>query len=115
MATPPSTPIIPSEGEPVMSIDAIIQGLQGKLAQFGLARRIKINLEEGSVIVIDGTSTPPSISRDDGPADVTLTIAATDLQQILDGDLNPQMAFMTGKLKVDGDMSLAMQLGQALG
>ena len=33
---------------------------------------------------------------------------------ILDGDVNPTSAFMTGKLSVDGDMGQAMKLGAAL-
>ena len=33
---------------------------------------------------------------------------------ILSGDMNPTMAFMTGKLSVDGSMGLAMKLGSAL-
>ncbi|MDA5194961.1 SCP2 sterol-binding domain-containing protein [Govanella unica] len=98
-----------------MSIDSIIQGLQGKLSGLGLARRIKIDLGSDGILLIDGTAKPPAISRADGPADVTLTTDSSVLQEILAGDLNAQMAFMTGKLKIDGDMALAMQLGQALG
>lgn len=97
-----------------MSTDAILSGLGAKLGEMNIAKRIKINLEADGVILIDGTTTPPSLSQTDGPADVVLNISAQDLQQILDGDLNPQMAFMTGKLKVDGDMSIAMQLSQIL-
>jgi len=33
---------------------------------------------------------------------------------ILEGEMNPTSAFMTGKLTVDGSMGLAMQLGAAL-
>lgn len=98
-----------------MSIDSIIFGLKGKLQGLGLDRRIKIDLGEDGLLLIDGASTPPAISREDGPADVTLHVSSSDLQEILSGNLNPQMAFMSGKLQVDGDMALAMQLGQALG
>ena len=50
----------------------------------------------------------------DDPADVTLTASAEVFQAILAGEMNPTMAFMTGKLTVDGAMGLAMQLGAAL-
>ena len=51
----------------------------------------------------------------DEEADVTLTASAEVFQGILSGDVNPTMAFMTGKLSVDGNMGLAMKLGAALG
>ncbi len=98
-----------------MSIDAIISALTEKVSGVSLPRKVKLDLGASGAILIDGTSTPPSVSRSDSDADVTLSLSESDLQKILDGDLNPQMAFMMGKLKVDGDMSLAMQLGQILG
>jgi len=51
----------------------------------------------------------------DDEADVTLTAETDVFRAILDGDLNPTMAFMQGKLAVDGNMGLAMKLGAALG
>jgi putative sterol carrier protein len=44
------------------------------------------------------------------------TVAATDADflNIVNGKLNPQMAFMSGKLKIQGDMGLAMKLQQIL-
>ncbi|ETX29276.1 SCP2 sterol-binding domain-containing protein [Roseivivax isoporae] len=50
----------------------------------------------------------------DGDADVTLTADADTFKQILDGDLDPTSAFMSGKLSIDGDMGKAMQLAQVL-
>jgi putative sterol carrier protein len=43
--------------------------------------------------------------------DLTVTIAAPDMAAITKGELDPMAAFMTGKLKLDGDISLAMKLG----
>ena len=51
----------------------------------------------------------------DETADVTLTASRETFEGIMDGSVNPTMAFMTGKLKVDGDMGAAMRLGSALG
>jgi putative sterol carrier protein len=42
-------------------------------------------------------------------ADVTITCSAADWAQLVDGRLDPQFAFMTGRLQVEGDMSLAMR------
>lgn len=65
---------------------------------------------EGSIIV-DGNGARAG----DDDADVTLTADADVFQDMLSGAMNPTTAFMTGKLSVDGNMGLAMQLGAALG
>jgi len=46
---------------------------------------------------------------------LTVTMAVPDWREINAGRLNPQMAFMSGKLKISGDMSLAMKLGTIMG
>ena len=65
--------------------------------------------DEGAVLI-----SPDGVSADEGEADVTLTADAETFAGILDGDINPTSAFMSGKLSVDGDMSLAMKLGAVL-
>ena len=45
---------------------------------------------------------------------MTLTAEAEVFRAILEGEMNPTAAFMTGQLTVDGSMGLAMQLGAAL-
>jgi putative sterol carrier protein len=57
---------------------------------------------------------PNGVREGDGEADVTLTAAPEVFKAILDGDLNPTSAFMTGKLAIDGSMGLAMKLASAL-
>ena len=49
-----------------------------------------------------------------GAARCTVTCADTDFLNIVNGKLNAQMAFMSGKLRIQGDMGLAMKLQQIL-
>lgn len=65
---------------------------------------------EGAIMMDDA-----GVRAADEPADVTLTAAADVFQAILEGDMNPTTAFMTGKLSVDGNMGLAMKLAGVLG
>jgi putative sterol carrier protein len=46
--------------------------------------------------------------------DVTFTVTSTDWLTIAEGKLNAMNAFMTGKLKIAGDMGLAMKVPQLL-
>ena len=48
------------------------------------------------------------------PADATLTIRDAHLAEILRGNLDPQIAFVQGKLRVDGDINKAIEFGALL-
>lgn len=98
-----------------MSLDAIIDDLTERLKQNTVSQDVKFDLGSSGVILVKGSSNPPAITREDGPAEVTLRLSEADLQEILNGSLNPQMAFMSGRLEVDGNMALAMQLAEVLG
>ncbi len=65
---------------------------------------------EGSVRIDENGA-----SIDDADADCTLTADPEVFESLLAGDLNPTAAFMTGKLKIDGDMGMAMKLASILG
>ncbi|WP_417277899.1 SCP2 sterol-binding domain-containing protein [Celeribacter sp.] len=70
----------------------------------------KFVIEGEGAILVDGDGARAS----DDEADVTLTADVETFQGIIEGDVNPTAAFMQGKLSVDGDMGLAMQLGSVL-
>ncbi len=70
----------------------------------------KFVIEGEGAIMIDGEG----VRAADDEADVTLTADADTFQSILEGDLDPTAAFMSGKLSVDGDMGMAMKLGGLL-
>ena len=47
-------------------------------------------------------------------AQCTIAMKDSDLLAMVNGKLSPQMAFMTGKIKIQGDYGLAMKLQQVL-
>ena len=63
---------------------------------------------DDDVVLIDGNS--GEISSDDNEATCTISTDADTMQSIMDGSSSPQAAFMTGKLKVAGDMSIALKV-----
>jgi putative sterol carrier protein len=72
-------------------------------------KRVKIDFGgDQGVIMLDGAA--QQVSEDDGPADTTIRIGWDDWQQLAAGQMDGMTAFMMGKLKVEGDMSNAMQL-----
>ncbi|GAB3321752.1 hypothetical protein GCM10027299_16670 [Larkinella ripae] len=80
----------------------------------GLNATVKLATDQG-VIYIDGRQSPTVVSNEDAEADSTIRVSLSDLQKLGTGELNPMTAFMFGKLKVQGDMGLAMKIGQKLG
>jgi len=71
----------------------------------GLGKTLKFDLKGDGFIRIDGGS----VSNEDGPADLTMTIALTDLVALGKGELEAMSAVMTGKLQLS-DMMVAMGL-----
>lgn len=60
----------------------------------------KVDVDDGSVTVAEGG----------GDADVTISTSQETFERIIAGDQNPTSAYMTGKLKIKGDMGAAMKL-----
>ena len=93
-----------------MSVETIAEQMRARVQGAGFDRSIKIDTGTDGVIVIDGSD----VSTTDAPADCTIRLSMEDLESLVSGDLNPTSAFMTGKIKLEGDMSVAMQLSQLL-
>jgi len=64
---------------------------------------------EGAIMIDAG-----GVRAGDDAADVTMTASTEVFRAILDGEMNPTTAFMSGKLAIDGSMGLAMKLGAVL-
>lgn len=75
---------------------------------------LKFVIDEHTVF-IDGTGDSNVVSQNDGEADCVISTSLETLMALRSGDLNPMMAVMGGKVKIKGDMSLAMKLQSLLG
>lgn len=72
---------------------------------------LKFDLGDDGVIVIDATVVPNVVDHEDREAQCTLSTTSDDLDAILRGKLDPMAAFGQGRLRVTGDMSVAMKVG----
>ena len=93
-----------------MSLQSIADGMKSKVASSGFDRSVKFDTGVDGVLVIKNGE----VSTADSDADCTIKISLDDFESLVAGDLNPTMAFMTGKIKVEGDMSVAMALSQLI-
>lgn len=93
-------------------IKAVIEKQAGNIDPLGSV--IKFVLDD-QPILIDGTGDSNVVSDEDKDADCTITTSAETIAKMKSGDLNPMMAVMSGKVKIKGDMGLAMKLQSLLG
>jgi len=89
-------------------VNAAVKKLSEKIDSFDSTAKFVI-IDEGAIIIDED-----GVRAGDDEAEVTLTATRDVFEGIMNGDVNPATAFMTGKLKVDGSMGVAMQLGQKL-
>lgn len=97
-------------------INEIITVLESKTAPLkAFGKKIKLDLD-GNSILIDGMSTPPSVVADyqGDEADVSATATLDVFSKIINRKMNVQMAMMSGKIKVKGDMIAAVPLMKML-
>ncbi|WP_428698546.1 SCP2 sterol-binding domain-containing protein [Stappia sp.] len=90
-----------------MSLNELTEAVRGKVAGGGISDSVKFDCGDAGVIFVQGSD----VTNEDKDADCTITISQENLADLLAGELNPTMAFMSGKIKVAGDMSVAMKLG----
>ena len=92
-------------------LEQIVERMQKELATKSFDGSLKFDCgDEGVIVVSDGTA-----STEDQDTDCTSRMTLDNLVKLLTGKLNPMTGVMTGKLKVSGDMGVAMKLGKLLG
>lgn len=96
-----------------ISLEKFTEEIRAKVgADSGLRATIKFVFAENQVLYIDGESSPNTVDNTDRPAKCTVKVSLEDFGKMATKKLDPTTAFMTGKIKIEGDMSVAMRLGK---
>jgi putative sterol carrier protein len=96
-----------------MDINFVVEELKKQAANTApFGAKLKFVIDDHAIL-IDGTN-GNAVSLDDAEADCTISTDSESLMKMKSGDLNPMMAVMTGKVKIKGDMGLAMKLQSLL-
>ena len=86
-----------------------------KLATINAVYEFQLKGPNGGTWTLDLTAPGGAVSEgSSGKANCTVTMEDENFVKLVSGQLNPQMAFMTGKLKVAGNMGLALKLTSIL-
>ncbi|MES0825553.1 SCP2 sterol-binding domain-containing protein [Ruegeria sp. SCP11] len=94
-----------------MTLAAIADGIQKNLVGRSFEGSLKFDCGDDGVIVLAENQA----TTQDRDTDCTIRISQDNLTKLLTGKLNPMTGVALGKLKVSGNMGVAMKLGQLLG
>ena len=97
------------------SLEAVTEKITAKLSRgASVNARVKFDFGDQGLIFVDATQTPPLVSHDDAEADTTLVCSIETFAGFMDGTQDPNIAFLMGKLKIQGSMGIAMKLNGML-
>jgi putative sterol carrier protein len=80
-----------------------------------LDARIKFKFGESGTLYIDGKSVPNQVHNTDQDSDITISVSLENFERIIDKQLNPKLALMTGRMRLRGDIRIAMRLDRVFG
>ncbi len=104
-----------NQRETLMSLELVTNGLKEKIGEdCGLGATLKFDFGDDGVLMLDATQVPNLVSNEDGEAQCTMAISIENFMEMAEGNLDGTAAFMSGKLKIQGDMGIAMKLGPIL-
>jgi len=107
----PGTTKTSSEENVPMTLQELTNRMRTRIAtKSGFGATVKFDFGDNGVIYVDGLSSPYLISNDDKDADCTVKLEIDDFIKITKGELDGNVAFVTGKLRVVGNVSVAMNL-----
>lgn len=93
-----------------MTLSEITEHLRERASKRqALNGKVLFDLGKGSYLHLDGTK-KNAVSNEKLTADCTITISQTDFVKLIKGELNPTLAFWSGKMQISGSYILAMQM-----
>ncbi|MFK8015504.1 MAG: SCP2 sterol-binding domain-containing protein [Gammaproteobacteria bacterium] len=93
-----------------MSLEQAKSLMKSRLNEQPFDGTIKFACGDDGVLILDHDK----VLTEDADTPCTVTVSTEDLLAMIQGDLNPTIGFMQGKLKIDGDMGLALKLADVL-
>lgn len=104
-----------SNGQQIISVESILGKIQERAAKASpLGKSLKFDFGEEQLL-IDGSGEQNAVSAENKDADCTVKVSLPDFLSLVKGELNPMSAMMSGKVKIDGDMGVAMKLQSLFG
>ena len=96
-----------------MSLESVTETVREKVATAsGFDHTVKFDFGDDGLVYVDGNNN--TVSNDGADAECTITMTLENFEKMTAGDLDPTSAFMMGKLKVSGDMGVAMKLSSVI-
>lgn len=98
-----------------MSLEAITDTIRARLPDFATLRAcVRFDFGDDGAVVVDARNSPPVLGEAEADVDCTIRMTLENAARLLDGSLNPALAYTMGKLKVDGSMGLALKVASLL-
>jgi putative sterol carrier protein len=76
---------------------------------------VRFDVGDDQNIYVYGKNEPITVTNDSNSADTVFKVSSNDLSSMVEGDMSPMSAYITGKMKIEGDMGKAMQLSSIFG
>jgi putative sterol carrier protein len=95
--------------ELIERIGTKISGNPAVASNFGAVYKFVLDGADGGTWLVN-LKDAPGARAGDGPSDCTISLAAKDFVDLVEGRANGQQLYFQGKLRIDGNLGLALKL-----